>query len=289
MRYTLLCVALITSQIVTAQKTYLWKITSDKNGHISYLFGTYHSIRETFFKQYPVLEKALMSCDQVVTEVEIRRDSLVASFDDRPVTNDLQQSISEKRYRQLREIFKNFSVDLGKLYPEEIVGGLQNRFEMLNCDALMSNDTYFLDQYVQVFAEKKEKKNYYLETLEEQQAYKKKADGPAMTWAMAKIYINMLLRQYEKYQRSGKSTCPPMVDEYLNFKFDYDFGKSCSKLKERSRLLLVERNQKWMQVLPEMLQTKNVFIAVGLNHLAYECGLIVQLRKLGYTVEPVEM
>jgi uncharacterized protein YbaP (TraB family) len=289
MRSLVLIIGLLSCQLAMGQKTYLWKITSKEHNNTSYLFGTYHPIKETFFKNYPALEKALLSCGLVVTEMQIKRDSLKALFKDRPVTDDLQKTLSAKNYELTKEIFKDLAVDLGKLYPEEILSGLQNRFDMLNCEALMSKDTYFLDEYVQVFAEKNKITNYYLETLEAQQAYKKKADGPAMTWSMARLYITMILRQYEKHRRSGKSTCPALADEYVNFKFDYNLGRSCSKLNDRSKLLLVERNRKWMEVLPGLMQKQNVFIAVGLNHLAYECGLIVQLRKLGYTVEPVEM
>jgi uncharacterized protein YbaP (TraB family) len=285
----ILLVAFFINNISFGQKTYLWKVSSKNGDKISYLFGTYHAIGDMFFKKYPVLKKALLSCDQVVTETEIKRDSVLSLFKDRVSTDDLQKTLDEKKYQQVKEIFKDFSVDLGKLTPAEIVGGLQNRFDMLNCDVLMSRGTYFLDQYVQVLADSNNKSNYYLETLAEQADYKEKADGPKMTWAMAKIYITMLLKQYTKYQRSGKSTCPEIADEYVNFKIDYQLDKSCSRVNERSQKLLTGRNVKWMEVLPGLIEEKNVFIAVGLNHLNYECGLIAQLRKLGYTVEPVEM
>jgi uncharacterized protein YbaP (TraB family) len=41
--------------------------------------------------------------------------------------------------------------------------------------------------------------------------------------------------------------------------------------------------------LPGELDGHNCFIDVGMQHLCNRCGLIVQLRALGYTVEPVEM
>lgn len=289
MQRIILLFALFISNILFAQKTYLWKISRQNSDKVSYLFGTYHAIGDMFFKKYPVLEKALLSCDQVVTETEIKRDSVLLLFKDRVATNDLQNTLSEKNYQQVKEIFKNISVDLGKLTPEEVLSGLQNRFQMLNCEVLMSRGTYFLDQYVQVLADSNNKSNYYLETLTEQVSYKEKADGPGMSWQKAKTYINMVLKQYAKYQQSGKSTCPALADEYVNFKYNYQFEKSCSKINDRSQKLLVDRNAKWLEVLPGMITEKNVFIAVGLNHLNYECGLITQLRKLGYTVEPVEM
>jgi uncharacterized protein YbaP (TraB family) len=289
MNRIILLAAFFISNISFGQKTYLWKVSSKNSDKISYLFGTYHAVGDMFFKKYPVLEKALLSCDQVVTETEIKRDSVLLLFKDRVSTDDLRKTLDEKKYQQVKEILKDISVDLGKLTPAEVVGGLQNRFDMLNCDIFMSRGTYFLDQYVQVLADSNNKSNYYLETLVEQEDYKEKADGPQMTWPMAKIYINMLLKQYAKYQRSGKSTCPAIADDYVNFRINYQLDKSCFKVNERSQKLLIGRNAKWMEVLPGLMAQKNVFIAVGLNHLNFECGLITQLRALGYTVEPVEM
>jgi uncharacterized protein YbaP (TraB family) len=37
------------------------------------------------------------------------------------------------------------------------------------------------------------------------------------------------------------------------------------------------------------LENRNCFIAVGLSHLMYKCGLINQLKELGYTITPIEI
>lgn len=52
--------------------------------------------------------------------------------------------------------------------------------------------------------------------------------------------------------------------------------------------LLKERNDKWVAELPAMLKANPSFIAVGALHLVGDDGLINQLRKLGYKVEPVK-
>jgi uncharacterized protein YbaP (TraB family) len=49
------------------------------------------------------------------------------------------------------------------------------------------------------------------------------------------------------------------------------------------------RNNKWMHKLDGPLRTEDCFIAVGLGHLNYKNGLIMQLRKAGFKVTPVEM
>ena len=48
--------------------------------------------------------------------------------------------------------------------------------------------------------------------------------------------------------------------------------------------LLYDRNRKWLDTLPSILDHHNAFIAVGAGHLAGKQGLVEQLRKLGYDV-----
>ena len=48
--------------------------------------------------------------------------------------------------------------------------------------------------------------------------------------------------------------------------------------------LLYNRNKKWLDTLPAILDRHNAFIAVGAGHLAGKQGLVEQLRKRGYDV-----
>lgn len=289
MRPIILLLAILATHAVLGQNTYLWKVSSRDNAKVSFLFGTQHQVRESFFKKYPVLERSLLSCDQVITEVEIKRDSVLSLFGNREATNDLEKTLSAKSYKEVKELLKNSSIDPRLLTPEEIVGALQRCFELLNCEPLNESGSYHLDQYIQVLADQNKKSNYYLETMAEQLSYIDNVKNRKMTWADAKKYVNILLKQYAKYKKSGKSTCPDLLDLYLSFRIDYQLSKSCSTLNNNKQQLITQRNAKWMQVLPGLIQQKNVFVAVGLEHLNFDCGLIMQLRKAGYTVEPVDM
>lgn len=51
--------------------------------------------------------------------------------------------------------------------------------------------------------------------------------------------------------------------------------------------LLVSRNQQWLPKLLSLLPKQKTLIAVGTAHLVDDSGLILQLRRHGYTVEPV--
>ena len=49
--------------------------------------------------------------------------------------------------------------------------------------------------------------------------------------------------------------------------------------------LTTQRNNNWIQQLPEIMKADSTFVAVGCLHLIGETGLVQQLRNLGYTVE----
>ena len=53
--------------------------------------------------------------------------------------------------------------------------------------------------------------------------------------------------------------------------------------------MLTDRNNKWIKNIDDFLKKERCFIAVGLSHLMYECGLINQLTKFGYTITPMKV
>lgn len=71
------------------------------------------------------------------------------------------------------------------------------------------------------------------------------------------------------------------IERYSSFLLYSDTSKFSTKL-------LIERNFKWMNYIPQLIQKQPSFIAVGVRHLPGEEGLIKLLRKKGYKVEPVQ-
>jgi uncharacterized protein YbaP (TraB family) len=52
-------------------------------------------------------------------------------------------------------------------------------------------------------------------------------------------------------------------------------------------LMLTQRNNNWLDVIPSRISENKTLIAVGAAHLIGKDGLIQQLREKGYTVTPV--
>lgn len=55
------------------------------------------------------------------------------------------------------------------------------------------------------------------------------------------------------------------------------------------KALLDDRNNYWMQQLPDLMKEQSLFVAVGALHLVGKTGLVQQLREKGYTVTPVKL
>jgi hypothetical protein len=52
--------------------------------------------------------------------------------------------------------------------------------------------------------------------------------------------------------------------------------------------LIVKRNQKWIPIISELIQTNPTFIAVGAAHLPGKEGVLNLLKEAGYTIISIE-
>lgn len=280
----LLLLFILLSVITFSQETYLWKVASKNGKHISYFFGTMHMAGETFYNQYPVIDHSLKSSDIVITESEIKKDQVIEEFNSRPDSNDLEEKLSAEEYARLKKVFEKSGLDLKKLRRDEIVKMMQLRIWKSGCDG---TDKYMLDGYIQKIGEENGKKLVYLETSKMQQDYLDEAKGPKFKSGNA--VIKGTLNRYEKAMASNDKKCKGMQNDYLELKDKYIFDKSCESLSKGDQIIVTERNGKWMEILPGLIEENNVFLAVGLGHFSYTCGLIEKFKSLGYSVEPVPM
>lgn len=281
---SLIMLFVVVAAFSSAQETYLWKITSKNGKHISYFFGTMHMAGESFYHKYPVINTSLLSCDMVITETETKRDKVIDEFNTREDSNDLEAKLSPEEYTRLKSVFKNTGINIKKLRRDEIVKMLQLRIWKSGCTG---SDKYMLDSYIQKQGEENGKEMAYLETSEMQQNYieESKISG----YKSGTAVIKGTLKRYEKAMASNDNKCRGMQNDYFELKDRYIFNKSCESLNKRDQILVTQRNGKWMKILPGLIEKKNIFVAVGLGHFSYSCGLIEQFKSLGYSVEPVPM
>ncbi len=96
-----------------------------------------------------------------------------------------------------------------------------------------------------------------------------------------KIHKRRLSNIIDQITSKNQGNCEE-TEWYSTMGMSYKLNAPC-----RNALMLTDRNNEWMGTITDLFKEKNCFVAVGLSHLMYECGLINQLKARGYMVTPL--
>ncbi|MEO7445886.1 MAG: TraB/GumN family protein [Ferruginibacter sp.] len=271
------------------QNSILWKVTNTKTKYTSYILGTYHLIGSGFVDSYPTIKEKINKADLIITETKLDRLKSREYYNSRQSSNMLSTVLPQEDIDYLKEIFKKGKIDLEKFTPGEILLKLHAFYPKFKCSAIKNDDTLVIDEYIQYLGNQNQKKSYFLETdsfgLEKITELTKAYD-----WKFFKRKIPGILKRY-KSNDIEESLCL-FANQYTSFDLDYKLNASCNKNQKGiagTSKMMKTRNIDWMKQIPLLLENNNCFIAVGLFHLYYDCGILEQLKKIGYEVEKVEM
>ncbi|KPZ59152.1 TraB family protein [Pseudoalteromonas sp. P1-13-1a] len=273
----------ITTSFNSVAAPALFKV--EKNGTSSYLFGTVH-VGDASMKGLPEkITKAIDQSEQVIVEVDISKlTPLQMQQRSMPFMmlkdgKTLQTELSKQNYNKLKEYFAKKSIDIAMfngLKPWAVmVTMMQIEFQ----NAGFSDQTG-IDKQVLAYAKKQNITIGELETLEQQlQMF----DG------MALLSNEMIEETFEqladintyfiKLVNAWKNGDMETLTEYYNMSFD---DSNYGEISEQ--VMLVNRNDKWVEQLVPRLANEKLFIAVGALHLPEQHGLIKQLTDAGFTI-----
>ena len=278
--YTVLLI--VTPQLLFAQHTILWKVTDTTNHTLSYIVGTYHQMGNSFVDLYPQIKEALLHSDLAVFEsiddVQKTRDMI----QEREPSNDIEKYLHKRDLAKLKEISKDWKVDLYKLKPLEIRWKLEQEYQYVQCHTAQPTDSFdTFDGYLQHIAETNNIPLKGLETSDLQlQLLNQEFHTPS--WKDEKRVIKAWIHQI-----TAKNPNPQLCElsnKYRQFAIDYHFDEPCD-----TNVVILQRNNQWMTEIPQLLHQQNTFIAVGIYHLRKQCGLLQQLKDSGFLVEPVTL
>ncbi|WP_298286205.1 TraB/GumN family protein [uncultured Lutibacter sp.] len=262
-------------------KTVLFKITNQNSKNISYLFGTHHAFGKSFFDSLTRANQALESCDLLIKEnLNIPGRMAEDIINQRTNKTKWNKYLNKIDLIFVKSLFDKSPTDYNKMTPTEMYVFLNRYFKQQICLNKSANDTSLsLDDYIGSRAIEQNIELYGLETTEEQIDLINK-DVEGMPRKKHKKRLTNIIR---KISNEDSDYCEE-IDWYSNMEVSYQLNVPCS-----NTLMLTDRNNKWIKPIKELLEKKNCFIAVGLSHLMYECGLINQLKKLGYNITPIEL
>jgi len=274
--------------IVSAQAQLLWKVSGNGLTKPSYLFGTHHLIEKDQLKDFDKILDLAGNSDVVVGEMIID-NSLGAQLKmvKYAMMKDttLKELISETDYAMVDTEYKqtmNMSLNkLGKMKPMLLstMYSLMLYMKMNN----LKKQPEAVDLLFQKKAKKNKKKVIGLETLEQQMdlllnSIPLKRQAEIMVEGVkGKVKDIELLKEMNEAYLAGNLT----QLEKINNEDD-------DMTNDEKKILIDNRNNAWMKQIPALLNKQSCFVAVGCMHLVGETGLIVQLKKAGYTVEGIE-
>ena len=264
-----------------AINTVLFKVTSSSNNHVSYLFGTHHAFGKVFFDSLTIANQALASSELLIKEdLNIPGETAEDIINRRTEITQWQKYLSKEQLSYIKNLFGTSPTDFNKMTPTEMYVFLNRHFKQQVCLNKNANDTSLsLDDYIATKAVNQNIELYGLETTEEQINLINK-DVAGMPRKSHKRRLSNII---EKISTENINDCEE-TNWYSQMDMDYQLNVPC-----RNALMLTDRNEKWIKKISDLLEDKNCFVAVGLSHLMYECGLINQLTELGYAITPIEV
>lgn len=264
-----------------ANNTILFKLTKQNSSKISYLFGTHHAFGKVFFDSLTNANQALESCDLLIKEnLNIPGEMAEDIINQRSDKTKWKKYLSDEDLSFIINLFAASPTDYNKMTPTEMYVFLNRYFKQQVCLNKTANDTSFsLDDYIGSKARQMNLELVGLETIAEQiELINKDVEGMPR-----KVHKRRLSNIIAKIQSKNNLNCEE-TDWYFNMEVDYQLKQPC-----RNSLMLTDRNEKWMKTIKHLIENHNCFIAVGLSHLMYQCGLINELKALGYKIEPVSL
>ena len=290
MKYSLTGIFLIFSAALLGQNTILWKVTNNTNKNISYLLGTNHLFGKSFIDSFSIIKDKLEETNMVITETKIDNARVYAYYNNRPSSDKLSTILSKDNFDFIINHFKKRKgqVDVTKLTPGELFIILQVAYPIAKCASINLTDTTTMDEYVKYLGHLNKKRLYYLET-DSFQLEKITQVTSVYDWKFLKKNLPSLIDKYQN-EKPDENLCS-QINQYASFAIDYKFQEKCNLFKSNNfnEGLIGKRNADWLPKLKISLEDNNCFIAVGLVHLYNKCGLIEQLREIGYNVEPINM
>lgn len=296
--FRFLCLFLLVwSNCHTVSAQVFWKITGNGLKQPSYLLGSLHVYEGDHLLEQAAVREAFDNSRVFVGELEMTPSAMLELFTEMLMPGDttLKDLLSEEDYHRVDTYMQEkMGMGLsffGRMRPiflyflfttideaEKMQAQGDSTISSMHVDALM-------DVYLQREARNANKEVRALETVKEQMQ--------ALTGSMSLQEQATTLAEYVKngkQQKKEKQDVRILIEAYKK----QDLKRLDKALREnfdekQYRLLIVERNRRWIPKMQAAMQKAPTFFVVGAGHLVGEEGLLAQLQRLGYRLEPLPL
>lgn len=268
------CSFTLNAQTSNNKNSVLWEVSGNGLKKPSYLFGTIHMICGKDFVMWPKATEAFAKTSKLALEINMADPNEMATAQQMAMGKEpLSKTLTTKQKADLEAILqKNGVGTLAQLdsYTLETVMSLLF-MKSFGCPDLKFYEMEFITK-----ANESSKPVMGLEKVAEQLEFLNQSfSDDEMIAYLQQIDANM---------------CTEMVKQYISQDVDGLYQMMIEKdsmSTNTQKILLDNRNAKWVKIMPEMMQKESVFFAFGAAHLAGEKGVINLLKQAGYSLKPI--
>ncbi len=276
------CILIFQSGVYAQGNSLLWEISGKGLKAPSYLFGTIHIRDKRVFDLGDSTYLAINKTQALYGELNLQDKAEMkqhASELMMPAGTTLEALISAKDYALVKKYCKKhigvYALLINKIKPIYLSA-------VISENLLKKEEKKPLDLYLQDYAGKQGKTIGGIETFEEQLS--------VIRMMSLQEQADMLVEQV-KHIDEEKILMEQMLQFYLSESLDsldVLVKTDSSTSQEFDEAILDKRNAVMLQRMETQMQVQPTFFAVGAAHLAGDKGLVMLLRKQGYTVRPVK-
>lgn len=262
------------------EQSLLWRISGHGLAKPSYLFGTIHLICPEDYLWTDKMKQSLSACDKVCFEMDLDDTKLMMSASNGFIATDgrkLKDYYTPEQYQQLKKFMKDsVGMDIGMLQQMKPIA-LESIISMKTTKC-MNPVSY--EETIMKTAKATEMEVLGLEDPSEQigaldsmpsDSVAKEVFEGVRDFTKNKKEYNDMVMAYKKQQLTV------LYDKITTVKGQGD----------DMRVLLDDRNKRWIGRMTVKMNKNSIFFAVGAGHLPGKTGVINLLRSAGYKVEAV--
>lgn len=266
----------------SVENSIFWEISGNDLPESSYLFGTYHILGREYIDSLSNVNAAFQLSRSFISEVnfdstQIMKVAMASLMKD----STLDQLLSPQAYDDLAKWLKSltgYEISLlNKVNPLTIQMLITTSLQ----ESIYGKANDLMDLYFEARAKSAGKSVSALETIDDQlqalysMSYKRQAEILEEYLKDKELAKQQLIDMNALYRLQDLAQMEALSNDQFN--------------DEEIQVMLYQRNDNWMNIIPDQIKSGSVFIAVGAMHLAGEKGLVNQLRQLGYTVNPLPL
>lgn len=299
MKKTVLTLMLALLACTAAQSQLLYRISGNGLQTPSYIIGTYHLAPATFVDSIPGVREAFGTCEQVYGELDMlesfKPENMAKMQQAMMLPGDVTLSslLTSEQMDRLNALMRELmGVDmnneavasqLGKMAPMALESQLTLLVYMKNVQNINVND--MIDTYFQREAVKLGKAIGGFETADFQMDVLYGAPLDKQVKGLMCFVDNFQdMKDMADFITAAYFAQDLEQLEELNLE---DQEGACAGSPEDNDKLIYNRNANWVKIMPEIMNTKPTFFAVGAFHLCGERGVLRMLENEGYKIEGV--